>query len=145
MLTKLVTVNGEGPIKVPAIAAIAALTENSTTIGGTSDGNLPDLTATAATLTGTLTGTANGAMVDVAATAAATAGDATPSAAQVDAGIATAVATIVSGVNEQNKELQAMVNKLTADNVALRAAIRENATAINTILAALRTAGLVPA
>ncbi len=80
--------------------------------------------AAEADLTGTLTGTANGSMADIAATAAACAGGATPSAAEVDAAIATAVATIVSGVNEQNKELL---------------------TKINSLLAKLRTAGILTA
>jgi len=70
--------------------------------------------AAVADLSGTLTGTANGSMVDIAATAAATAGGATPTAAQVDAGIATAVASIVTGTNEQLKELQTKVNALLA-------------------------------
>lgn len=120
----------------------SALTENSSSIGGTNDGNLPSLTATAATVTGTLTGTANGGVVDIAATAASTAGGAEPSAAQVDAGIATAVASIVTGTNEQLKELQTQLNAVIADNVALRAAIRENATAINALRSALVTLGL---
>jgi hypothetical protein len=83
------------------------------------------VTDTAATLTGTLTGTANGSLVDIAATAAATAGSAEPSAAQVDAGIATAVASIVTGVNEQNKEMQAQINKLVTDNAAQTVLINE--------------------
>jgi len=111
-----------------------ALTENALAIGGANDGDLPDLAPSAATLTGALTGVVNGALVDIAATAAATAGGATPTAGQVDAGIATAIASIVTGANEQNKELMAMVNKLTADNVALRASIREIATKVNAIV-----------
>ena len=43
-------------------ANVAALTENSTTIGGSNDGNLPDLTATYTALTGSNSGTANGAL-----------------------------------------------------------------------------------
>lgn len=65
-------------------------------------------------LTGTPTGTANGSIVDVAATAAATAGGSTPTAAQVDTGIATAVASIVTGVNEQNKEFLTKINQIIA-------------------------------
>lgn len=67
---------------------------------------------TATALTGTLTGTANGSLVDVAATAGSCAGGATPSAANVDSAIATAVASIVSGTNEQLKELQTTLNLL---------------------------------
>lgn len=77
---------------------------------------------TSAALTGTLTGTANGSLVDIAAAAGACAGGAEPSATQVDTAIATAVAPIVSGTNEQLKELQAMVNKLVVDVTAVRTA-----------------------
>jgi hypothetical protein len=79
--------------------------------------------ATAAALTGALTGTADGALVDIAATAGGCAGTTTPSATNVDAAIATAVASIVTGTNEQLKELLTMVNKLTADNAAQRTGI----------------------
>jgi len=65
-----------------------------------------------AALTGTLTGTANGSLVDIAAAAGACAGGSTPTAAQVDTAIATAVATIVSGTNEQLKEIQTVLNKV---------------------------------
>ena len=94
------------------------------------------VTDTAANLTGTLTGTANGSLVDIAATAAATAGSAEPSAAQVDEGIATAVASIVTGVNEQNKEMQAQINKLITDNAA-------KTVLINELRAALVAKGLI--
>jgi anthranilate phosphoribosyltransferase len=63
-------------------------------------------------LTGTLTGSVDGAMADIAAAAAATAGGSSPSATNVDAGIATAVAPIVSGVNTQNKEIMTKLNEL---------------------------------
>lgn len=75
-------------------------------------------------LTGMLTGTANGSLADIAATAGSCAGGATPTAAQVDTAIATAVASIVTGTNEQNKELL---------------------TKINSLLAKLRTAGIITA
>lgn len=81
------------------------------------------VTLTSAALTGTLTGTANGALVDVAATAASTPGASSPSAGNVDTGIATAVASIVTGVNEQNKEFLTMINKLVVDVAALKAAL----------------------
>jgi predicted RecA/RadA family phage recombinase len=137
-LNEAVAALSEGPE-----AAVASLTENAGALGGTNDGDLPDLTATAAALTGTLTGTTNGALVDVAATAGSTAGGATPTAANVDAGIATAVASIVLGVNEQNKEFLVMINKLVADNVALRAAVREVAAKENATLSALRLNGVI--
>lgn len=70
--------------------------------------------AAEAALTGTLTGTANGSMVDVAATAGACAGGATPTATNVDTAIATAVASIVTGTNEQLKELQTKLNAALA-------------------------------
>ena len=60
------------------------------------------------------TGTVDGTLADIAATAAATAGGSTPTAAQVDTGIATAVASIVTGTNTQIKELQAKVNEIIA-------------------------------
>lgn len=112
-----------------AIADIGALTQAAITVTGmtgtagtpAAETNLAALTLTSMTgtanttpaadtvptkLTGTLTGTVNGALVDVAAAAGACAGEATPSATNVDSAIATAVATIVSGTNEQLKELQ---------------------------------------
>lgn len=69
---------------------------------------------TLAALTGTLTGTADGAMTDIAATAGACAGGSTPTATQVDTAIALAVSTIVSGTNEQLKELQTTLNAALA-------------------------------
>ena len=60
-----------------------------------------------------------GALVDVAATAGSCAGDAEPSAANVDTAIATAVASIVTGVNEQNKEFQTKIAALVVDVAAL--------------------------
>lgn len=139
-LNEAVPDTSEGPQ-----AAVADLTENTGAIGGTNNGDLPDLTATAAALTGTLTGTVNGALVDIAATAGACAGGSTPTAANVDSAIATAVASIVTGVNEQNAEFQAALNEVVADNVALRAAIRELAAAHNTALARLRLFGVIAA
>lgn len=82
-------------------AAVVTLTD-STGLSGSHDD-----TIAACSLSGTLTGTANGSLVDVAAAAGACAGGAEPSATQVDAAIATAVAPIVSGTNEQMKEIQA--------------------------------------
>ena len=76
--------------------------------------NIRAAAAPVAALTGTLTGTANGALVDVAAAAGACAGGSSPTAGNVDTAIATAVATIVSGTNEQLKELQTTVNALVA-------------------------------
>lgn len=82
------------------------------------DAQTAEAVANVPVLTGTLTGTVDGALVDVAATAASTAGVSTPSAAQVDAGIATAVASIVTGVNTQNKELMTKINAIITAAVA---------------------------
>lgn len=106
-------------------AAIASLEEDGGAIEGTNDGDLPDLTATAATLTGTLTGSVNGAIADVAAVS--TAGGNTYSDAAINA--------VVADVNVQLKELQTTLNAVIADNVNLRAAIREVAAKVNEILA----------
>lgn len=78
---------------------------------------------TAAALTGTLTGTVNGALVDIAATAGSCAGGSSPTAGNVDTAIATAVATIVSGANEQIKELQTTINALIVDLAATKTAL----------------------
>jgi predicted RecA/RadA family phage recombinase len=100
-------------------AAAAAAASGDTTgavrlgIGGAEAGPIAQQAAIT-DLAGTLTGTTDGTMVDVGATAAATAGGSTPSAAQVDAGIATAVASIVTGVNLQNKELMVKLNDILA-------------------------------
>ncbi len=115
---------GEG-----AQANIAALTEDGGAIGGTSDGDLPDLTATAV------------APTTAAAAAAATAGGATPTAAQVDAGIATAVAPLDTSI----ASLDTQVTALIADNVALRAAVRELAEDNNAIKALLVAYGAMQA
>src|SRR4051812_11951136 len=98
---------GVGPATDPG-----NLTENSGAIGGTNDGNLPSLTATAATVTGSLTGTTDGAIADVAAVS--TSGGNT----YADSAINTAITSI----NLQHKELQVALNAVIADNVALRAA-----------------------
>ena len=66
--------------------------------------------------------TADGTIAAVAATAGSCAGGSTPTATQVDTAIATAVATIVSGSNDAVKEL---------------------ATKLNAVLAALKSAGVI--
>lgn len=93
-----------------ALGAIVTLTDN-TGYSGTHDDTLA-ATTVPANITGTLTGTVDGAMVDIAATAGGCEGGATPTAGQVDAAIATAVGTIVSGTNEQMKELLTQVNAI---------------------------------
>ena len=104
-------------------AELAALTENAGALGGTNDGNLPSLTATAATVAGTMTGTTDGTIADVAAVE--TAGGNT----YADSAINTAI----TSVNLQLKELLVALNAVIADNVALRAAIREVAAKVNDI------------
>jgi len=74
--------------------------------------------ATLAALTGTLTGTVDGALVDIAAAGGACAGSTTPSASNVDTAIATAVAPIVSGTNEQIKELFTRLNAIRTALIA---------------------------
>jgi len=140
---RIVRVNREGVIYSAAVTGAAAATDLGKAVYASDDGTLT-LTATSnsrvgkitkyistgvadvyfdvddlapagiTALAGTLTGTVNGTIVDVAAAAAATAGGATPTAAQVDAGIATAVAPIVTGVNEQLKEIQTTLNAVIA-------------------------------
>jgi hypothetical protein len=101
-------------------SGVDALTENAGAIGGTNDGNLPDLTANYTAITGS-TGTADGAWDAVGAT---NSGD-------------------VSGAIKNNfAEVNAKIVQLVADDVALRAAVRENAAKINAILSRLQTAGV---
>ena len=141
------------------IADVAAVTQNALTLTSmTGTANTAPAADTVPTkLTGTLTGTVNGALVDVAATAGACAGSTTPSASNVDTAIATAVATIVTGTNEQLKELQTslaaaidlctvLVNNNKTFATELNAAKADNAaqvTKINALIAALETAGIV--
>jgi predicted RecA/RadA family phage recombinase len=129
-------------------ASAAAMTQDTITDSTT---GTPTTTLAAAKLTGSLTGTANGALVDVAATAGACEGSTTPTATHVDAAIARAVASIVSGVNEQNVEIQAMLTvhanalasiaaqlaKIKTDVAAVRTGSEANNTAIDSINAAL--------
>jgi len=128
------------------------LTDNG---GGTADGTVASQAAPAG-LTGTLTGTVNGALVDVAAAAGNCGGNTTPSASDVDTAIATAVAPIVTGVNEQNKELMTRINDLitlagvaqnnlkevTTQLAAAKADSDAQVTKINAILARLEAAGI---
>lgn len=103
----------------------SALTENGGAIGGTNDGDLPTLTATYAALTGSSTGTANGALE--AEGTLATAGGNTYSDAAVN--------TVLGKIENNIAEHTTVIAQLAADNVALRAAIREVATKLNTVSA----------
>lgn len=72
-----------------------------------------ELSGTALTsLTSSLTGTLDQVLVNIAATAAGTAGGGAPTAAQVDAGIANAVSTIVTGTNTNLREIWTALNQL---------------------------------
>lgn len=135
--TGLVRLNPSVPeLPEGSVAAnVAALTENTGALGGTNNGDLPDLTATAATVTGTLTGTTDGAMEDIADIALSTSNTYT------DAAVNAAVNAAILSANLQLKELQAALNEAIADNVALRAAVRENAAKVNALLSALVDAG----
>lgn len=118
-------------VGVAPVANVVALTENSGAIGGTNNSDIPTLTATAATLAGTLTGSADGTIADVAAVS--TAGGNT----YADSAINTAI----TSVNLQLKELQTILNAVVADNVVLRAAVRECAAKINEEIAAIKLTG----
>lgn len=138
------------PGEMDDLAGIAALTENAGAIGGTNDGNLPDLTATYVALTDSGGGTADGtvaAMTPVTAltvTDGAGTNDGTIGAITADASVIAAVQEIaakiaVSATFETNaknnfKELTTVIAQLAADNVALRAAVRELADKVNEIV-----------
>lgn len=109
------------------IAALvaAALTENSGALGGTNDGNLPDLTATYTALTGAGSGTANGALE----------AEGTVSTAGGNTYADSAVNTVFGKIENNITELATVIAQLAADNVALRAAVRECAAMINTLRA----------
>lgn len=137
-------------------AGVAALTENSTTIGGTNDGNMPLLTATALALDlaasgtadaqqdieavtvadGTITGTANGTLELVGAT---NSGDVSGAIMNNFKDVQAALA--VADINFGTMGLE--VNHLVADVADNTAAIREVATSVNAILTALKNAGLM--
>lgn len=112
-------------------AVIAALTENTGAIAGTNDGNLPDLTATYIARTGALGGSANGSLVDeLTLSTSNTYSDA-------------AVNLVIGKLKDNLAEVHAVVLQLAADNVALRAAIREVAAKQNATLASLKTSTLM--
>lgn len=108
---------------------VSVLTENAGAVGGTSDGNMPDLIATYAARTGAAGGTANGALEDEGVVT--TAGGNTYADADVN--------VVIAKLKNNIAELLAVVTQLAADNVALRAASRELATSHNALLAKLKT------
>ncbi len=120
-----------GPAALAAVHAVttAALTENTGAIGGTNDGDLPDLTATYVARTGAGGGTADGAYEDEGVLA--TGGGNTYSDAAVN--------TVIGKLKNNVKELATVVAQLAADNVALRAAVRESAAKTNTLITDLTT------
>ena len=136
-------IGGTNDGNIPTLTATAAaLQENSGNIGGTNDGNLPTLTATAAALTegaGAIGGTNDGDIPDLG----------TPTAALCAAGIRE-LATMVNAIVADNialraaaRENAAMINKLVADNVALRAGVREVAAKVNGVLTEIKEADLM--
>jgi hypothetical protein len=110
-----------------AARTAAALTEGAGAIGGTSDGDLPSLTATAATLTDNSGGadTPDGTIAVIAD------GVLSTSDTYTDAAVLVTVDAIVDDCANAVEECADQINKLIADNVALRAAIRENSEMIN--------------
>ncbi len=116
------------PADVGALTA-AALTENAGVVGGTNDGDLPDLTATYTALTGAGSGTANGALE--AEGTLSTAGGNTYSDAAVN--------TVLAKLENNVMELATVAAALGVDGAALRAAARENAAMINKLVADLAT------
>lgn len=131
---------------------LAALTENSGAIGGTNNGDLPDLTATAVVLDNTVSASAD-AQQDVDACVV-TDGNMGGSADGAFETVGSTSGGDVSGAIMNNfKEVQAAlvvaqkndatlavaVNQIIADNIALRAAIREVAAAVNTARTDLST------
>lgn len=112
----------------------APLTENAGAIGGTSDGNLPNLAPTAIAIVDNTTGVAD--VTDPATLAAVTNpdlsawNDATdPSAAQ-----ATAINAAFTSIKNTLASMAAVMNQVEADTASLRAGVREVATKVNAIV-----------
>jgi len=132
---------------------IDAITENSGAVGGVNDGDLPDLTATAAILTDSSGGSANQTVAAVAAPtnyAAHTSGPITvTSNSPMDLDTTTAglalleneVTALVATINNNFADVTDEINKLIADVADNTAAIREIATKVNTLRTALRDIG----
>lgn len=135
-------------ITAPAahIADVADVTQDTLV---DSSGGTGGVTFGSSILTGSLTGTVNGALIDIAATAAGCSGGTGPSATDVDWAIGHAVGSIVTGTNEQLKELLTASIALT-NSVAIIAAqlakVRTDNAAqvakINAILARMEAAGV---
>lgn len=111
------------------------LTENSGAIGGTNDGDLPNLTASYVARTGSNSGTADGAYQAEGTLALSTSNTYT------DAAVNAAVNTILAKLENNIAENSAVIGQLAADNVALRAAARENSAKINALIDALVASG----
>lgn len=116
-------------------AVVAALTEGAGALGGTNDGDLPSLTATVVQTTGSTGGTDNGAWEDTSTAVGETQNAGSADKADVDLRLA----SIANNFEEVKSEL----DELAADDVALRAAVRENAAKINAILTSIKAAGLM--
>lgn len=128
---KSLSVQGIAMTSSQAVAAnVPALTENGGAIGGTNDGNLPDLSPTYVARTAAVGGTADGAYQD----------ELTLSTAGGNTYTDTAVNTVIGKLKNNIAELATVVAQLAADNANLRAAVRENAAKLNAEIAALKTA-----
>lgn len=101
---------------------IIALTEGGSVIGGTNDGDLPSLTATYSARTNSTAGTADGTLALIGATNS---------------------GNVAGAINDNFTEVQTVLAQLAADNVALRAAARENAAQINLLRTKLLNLGVV--
>lgn len=118
-----------GAAKAPALtknsdgSTVGALTEDGSAIGGTNDGDLPDLSANLSSdLTENSTdigGTQDG---NVATLSVAWDGSTNPTSAEGD--------LLIDGI----REAFVAINSLRADMVALRAAVRENAQHLNDLI-----------
>lgn len=123
--TTIVDDSGTNTVYQPAsadqAAVASALTENGGAIGGTNDGDLPSLTATAVQLTDSTGGIASVS----------------------DTLVAIGAAYVQGEVADNFATLAREVERLRSDSTALRASIRENATranALRTLVNALRSA-----
>ena len=151
---KLVAMGDTEPGNLAQAANVAALTEAAGAIGGTNNGDLPDLTASVEALDlnslspdaqqdvvstvvtdGTMTGTADGALETIGSTSGGdVSGAIMNNFKDVQAALALATAN--------DATLGTAITQLVADNVNLRAAIREVAAKLNAEIAALKASAL---
>ena len=123
---------------------VAALTEGAGAVGGTNDGDLPDLSSPTAALTenaDAIGGTNDGDLPDL------TTPDANVNAAAVRE-VATAVNGVVTDVANNTaavRELATTVNGLVADVANNTASVRELAAKLNAVISALQGVGIAVA